>query len=438
MSEDALKARINELEAELDKKDREIHSLLDRIEELEDNIMRLDALIPDHDSKKKKRKQQVLDSKLAIELDEKDRQIRDLKNSMGFLRKEKLQLQQELERIKSQQSESSVIRVEDLRSKPPLNMLVKELQDKVNNQRSIIKKLRSQKAGNEDFSELLHQKEEEVEILKSENSDLKQKLNELSTQSSNKSRDPITKELIEDLQEQLTKSKRKISDLKQKIQKPEKKNNKSEKEIKKVKKYKKEINEQKNLLKEKDEEIKELKKVIITLQKAENAANFKAEDISSSEMMKKLKDDLQTKLNKSKLQIKSLEAELKKYQGKTPIESKESQNELEGKLKMQREMAMFLQKQLATKEEEIETIKNEAVQIKRKYRQLENQLRLKDEKLNGLHHQIDSLNIHTQDQPIREDPNLDLRIRELKNKVENLKKRNNEQKLEITQLRKRI
>ena len=112
MSEDALKARINDLEADLDKKDIENHNLLDRIEELEDNIMRLEALIPEEDIKKKSRKQQTSDSKLAIELDEKDRQIRLVKDKMGFLRKEKVQLQQELDRIKSQLGESSVIRFE--------------------------------------------------------------------------------------------------------------------------------------------------------------------------------------------------------------------------------------------------------------------------------------------------------------------------------------
>ncbi|MFX0001962.1 MAG: hypothetical protein ACFE9C_16940 [Candidatus Hodarchaeota archaeon] len=437
MSEDTLKTHINDLKAELNKKDTEIHNLLDRIEVLEDNIMRLEALIPEEDTKKKTKKQQAIDSKLAIELDEKERQIRELKNNMGFLRKEKLQLQQELERIKANQSESSVIRVEDLRSKTPLNMLVKELQEKVNNQRSIIKKLRSQNVGSEESDELLAKKEEEIGILKSENLDLQQKLKNFSSESSDKSRDSITKDLIEELQDQLTKSKRQITELKQIIEQSDKKRTKNEKEITRVKDYKKEISEHKDQLKKKDDEIKELKKEIISLQKAEIAANFEQDDIASSEMMKKLKDDLQNKLNKAKVQIQSLEAELKKHQQTRPIESADFQNELEGKLKMQREMAMFLQKQLKTKEEEIETIKNEAVQIKTKYRQLENQLRLKEEKLNEFQRQLDNLNIQTQVPHMREDPNLDLRIRELKNTIENLLKLNNEQKIEIAQLRKR-
>lgn len=437
MSEDALKARINDLKVELERKDREIHSLLDRIEELEDNIMRLEDLIPDEDPKNKSKKQQAVDSKLAIELDEKDRKIREIKNSMGFLRKEKVQLQQELEAIKIQQKDSSVIRVEDLRSAPPLNMLVKELQDKVNNYRSIINKLRSQNVGNNDLSEQLNQREMEIKILKSENLDLQQKLKELDTYSRNKGSDSIQKELIEDLQEQLTKSKKQIADLKLKIVKSDKKSKKNEKDITKIKEFKKQINDQKDIVKEREAEIKELKKEIILLQKADIAANFEQDDITSNKMMKTLQNDLQNKLNKAKQRIQSLKVELKKMQEGKPIESMQPQSELEGKLKMQREMATFLQKQLKTKEEEIETIKNEAVQIKGKYRQLENQLRSKEERLNDLQRQLDNFNIQTQVQHTRVDPTLDLRLRELKNRLENLEKLNNEQKLEIAQLRKR-
>ncbi len=155
-------------------------------------------------------------------------------------------------------------------------------------------------------------------------------------------------------------------------------------------------------------------------------------------MIKTLKEDLQTKLNRAKMQIKTLQDQLNTYRTGTAMDSTGSQKELEGKLKMQREMAMFLQKQLDTKEGEIETIKNEAVQIKAKYRQLENQSRLKDQKLNDLQRQLDSLNIQNQVLPKKEDPDLALRVRELKNKVDNLRKLNNEQRIEISQLRKKI
>ncbi len=438
MSEDTLKARINVLEAEIGKKDNEIHSLLDRIEEHEDTIMRLEALIPDEDNTKKSKKKQATDSKLAIELDEKDRQIRELKNKMGFLRKEKVQLQQKLERIKSRSKESSVIRVEDIRSKPPLNALVKDLQEKINKQQSLISKLRAYKVNSEGFDEKLKEKEKNIEILKSEILEFNQKIKDFSTASDNKKGDSLTKKLIEDLQQQLNKSKRQITELKQKLEKSVKKSKKELKEIRKNEGLKREINDLNELLKSKDNEIEELNKNVISLQKAEIAANFEQNDVSSNQMIETLKEDLQNKLNRAKLQIKSLQEQLRKEQiVKTP-ELSGNQNELEGKLKMQREMAIFLQKQLDTKEGEIETIKNEAVQIKTKYRQLENQVRLKDQKLSDLQRQLDTINIQTQLQPKKEDPNLALRVRELKNKMDYLEKLNSEQKLEISQLRKKF
>ena len=155
-------------------------------------------------------------------------------------------------------------------------------------------------------------------------------------------------------------------------------------------------------------------------------------------MIKRLKEDLQNKLNRAKLQIKSLQEQIKKDQMTKSPEPSENRNELEGKLKMQREMAIFLQKQLETKEGEIETIKNEAVQIKRKYRHLENDVKVKDQKISDLQRQLDSFNFQTRVQPKKEDPNLALRVRELKNKLNNLEKLNSEQRLEISQLRKQI
>jgi len=219
MIEDALKARIRELEEELKRKNKEINAYLDRIGELEDIIMRLEALIPEEDDKKKSRKRKVMDSKLAIELDEKNKLIRKLKDEMGFLRKEKIRLQRELEKIKSANKDSSVIRVEDLRSEPPLNDLVKELQDTVIKQRSLITKLKTNKVDNEDILEKSRVKDKEIEILKSEISQLNQKLKDFSPISNDKSDDFIAKKLIEDLQQELNKTKRQVIDLKQKLAK---------------------------------------------------------------------------------------------------------------------------------------------------------------------------------------------------------------------------
>ncbi|MFX0034603.1 MAG: hypothetical protein ACFE9I_03045 [Candidatus Hermodarchaeota archaeon] len=439
MTEDALKARIRVLEEELERKNREINDLLDRIEEYEETIMRLEALIPEEDHKKKSKKQQAFDSKMAIQLDEKDKKIRELKNSMGFLRKEKVQLQQELQRIKSNMSESSVIRVEDLRSPPPLNALVKELQDKINKQQSLINKLKSENANSGDIIEKLKDKDEKIEILKFEISGLNQKLKDLSSSSEDKSGESITKKLIEDLQKELHKSKIQANDLKQKLIKFEKKDKKELKNIEpsKIKDLTKELDDLKNQIEKKDNEIKKLKDDVIIFQKTEITAEIEQGNPQSGQIMKELKEDLQNKLNKAKIQIKSLQEELKKYQGESKPPSNKTQKELEGNLKMQREMAMFLQKQLETKEAEIETIKNEAVQIKTRYRQLENQVRLKDRKIEEMQSQYDSFNIQPQIQPRKEDSNLKLRLGELKNMVDELKKENIEQRIEISQLRKK-
>ena len=154
------------------RKDEEINIYLDKIEELEDIIMRLESLIPVEDIKKKSRKKKKMDSKLAFELDEKEKKFRELKDKMGFLRKENLQLRRELEKIKFANSSSSRIKIEDLRPEPLLNDLVKELQYIVNNQRLIISKLKTNKVDKEDLLKNLRYKEEEIKRLKSEISHL--------------------------------------------------------------------------------------------------------------------------------------------------------------------------------------------------------------------------------------------------------------------------
>ena len=149
---------------------------------------------------------------------------------------------------------------------------------------------------------------------------------------------------------------------------------------------------------------------------------------------------MQNKLNKAKIQIRSLQEQLKQYDGEKSPEQAKPQSELEGQLKMQREMAIFLQKQLEIREGEIETIKNEAVQIKGKYKQLESQIRLKDKKINELQEKLEGSYVQPYSQPppaSAEDPNLTLRLKELKSLIEDLKKQNAEQRLEISVLRKK-
>ena len=416
MSEAALKDKIRELELKLEKKDLEIEQFEDTIEQLEDIIMELEAIKElEEGAKTKSKKIQAAESRFAYKLEEKNKYIRNLKNTMGILRKDYTQLQQEFEKFKIIHRESSVIRVEDFRKKPPLNALVADLQDKVNKQKSFINKLEYQLKAAAESNEKLKEKDDTIEIYKSEINELNQKITELSSASQNESGDSMTKKLIEDLQKQLNKSKRQILDLKQKLLKFDKKSKKPDK---------------------KDQEIEKLKNEIKSLKKGKITTVSDQADMASSEMIHTLKDDLQNKLNKSKLEVKSLQEQLKKYKTGALSETGGSQKEIEGKLKMQREMAIFLQKQLEAKDGEIETIKNEAVQIKKRYRQLENQLKTRDQKLNDLQKQIERHTTRTPTQN-QEDPHLTLRLRELKSIIDDLQKQNTEQRMELVQLRKK-
>jgi chromosome segregation ATPase len=426
-----LEARIRELEDELAEKDSEIIDYLYKLEQLEAEVTQFEQLVPE--GKKRGKKKQAAQSKMALKLKEKDEEIRELKNRMGFLRKEKVQLQQEYEKFKKNQEESSVIRVEDLRQRPPLNALVTDLQDKVNKQKSQINRLNYRVKEAVRDSEKLQELESVIDTYKSEIDELNQKLKELSSPSDNESGDSIAKKLIEDLQKQLNKSKREIIELKQKLSKKTKKSEKRS-DILKINKLGDQVKELNELIKTKNNEIKNLKN--------DNVSNgtfpgrSDQTDVTSSEMIKKLKEDLQNQLNKSKLQVRSLQEQVRKYESGEISGTGETQKEMEGKLKLQREMAMFLEKQLKTKEGEVETIKNEAVQIKKRYRQLENQLKLRDQKLNDLQKQINGQISRAPIQP-QQDPQLSLRLRELKVFVQDLEKKNLEQRVEIAQLRKK-
>ncbi|MHA1987345.1 MAG: hypothetical protein ACW98D_11960 [Promethearchaeota archaeon] len=447
MSEDPLKARIKELETRIREledehaeKDNELIDYLYQQEQLEAKVTQLEQLVPE--DKKKGKKKQIAESRLTLKLKEKDEEIRDLKDRMGRLRKEKVQLQQEFEKFRILYEQSNVIRVEDLRQQPPLNVLVKDLQEMVNKQKSEIAKLQSKLKETEESIEKVTEYESDIETYKSEINSLNQKLTELSAPSESKSGDSVAKKLIEDLQKQLNKSKGQIIELKHKLSKKVKKSEKRS-DTAKLNKLEDQVNELSALVETKNNEIENLKKDQTS--RGNISGSSDQTDASSSAMIKTLKEDLQNQLNKSKLQVKSLQEQIKKYRsGETPRKV-ENQKELDGKLKMQREMAMFLEKQLKSKEGEIETIKNEAVQIKKRYRQLENQLKLRDQKINDLQKQVDIQIVQTPTQPTpltqptqpQKEPQLTLRLKELKNFVQDLEKENLEQRLEIEQLRKR-
>ena len=435
--EENLLKKFDELKKDLDKKDNEIIGYIDKIDNLEEEIMKLHEIMSEEPSKKRSKK--LKESKLQIELDVKNREIRELKDRMGFLRKDKLTAQKKLDNIKLLES-TSVIRVEDLREKPPLNILVKELQDKINKQESLIRKLKLKNIRSSDFSEVLREKEEEIESLKLQLTELNRKLEKSESVSEIGVNDSpaltssnISKSLLEDLQNTLNKTKRENSELKQKLNSYKDKS----KFKNKIKDYENKIAEFKTKLENKETEIRELREQRSLM-----------DDPSQSPILKQVVEELKTKLNKSKSQISILQEQLKAFGNQKVPNEAVPQSNIDSNLKIQREMASFLQQQLDeaknalnTKDEEITTIKNEAIRIKRGYEDLENQIRLKDKKVSQLMNDINKLSMvaetHIQTQKV-ENPQLTLRIEELKAIIEDLTKQNIEQRLEIDQLRKSI
>ncbi len=442
MTED-LKAKVLKLEQELQKKDQEISGHLDKIEKLEETVERLDALVPDEEEEetKSKGKGKTKDSKAQIELEVKDKEIRELKDKMGFLRKEKIQLQQELEKIIKEQNKeqgkgSSVIRIEE--KKTPLDALVNDLQAKVNKQRLMITQLKQQtmSADAAELNQKIKEKEDELEKLKGENVDLKKKASQAPAAGS----DSITKGLTQDLQNQLNKTKKQLETMKQQLEKYESKGKKekSGKVDKEFDALKENIDELKEEVSKKNAQIEDLKtKIGKGKETAPSAAAPGTAPVPG------IVEDLQSKLNKSKIQIKTLQDELDKYkkEGKAP-EGKAPQ-ELEQELTMQKQMLVSLQQELETqnqtlqaKEGELGAVKGEATQHKIKCEDLENVIKLKEQKINELKAQVEGLSgqVFAPATPV-EDPQLALRLREFKSILDELTKQNIQQRLELSQLR---
>jgi len=435
---DNLEKKNSDLQLELIKKEEQLDTYLDKIEQFEVELMNYEVMFDENTSKKKLKK--ALEEKLKLELDAKNREIRELKDRMGFLRMEKIESQKKLDLEIKKTSSASVISVEELREKEkvPLNLLLQDLQDKINKQESIIKRLKSKDIGSDEFNEKMREKDEKIEGLADQIADLKENLEKKPTKievKSKKTNEAISKNLLEDLQNNLNKVKRQNDELRKKLDKYEKKDKKKkgQKEDKDIQELKDQISQLTGELEYKNKEIENL-----------NTSTIHLESLSGPDSLKQVVEELKDKLNKSKTQITSLQQQLRANQIITTDTL--PQEDVEGKLKIQREMASFLQQQLdeskhaiKTKEEEIATIKNEAIRIKRKYEELDNQLKLKEQKINDLKTDLDSLRIQIQTQNNTTqslNPEFKLRLKELESLVDDLNKQNIQQRLEISQLRK--
>jgi len=438
--EEKLLRKIQDLQSELDKNEIQINSYLDKIDGHEIEIMKYEEMFDENAPKSKIKK--AKEEKLNLEINAKDREIRELKNRLGFLRKEKIDIQKKYELECKKNTETSVISVEELRAKdkPPLNVLLQELQDKINKQESIIKRLKSKDIGSDEYNEILKEKDKKIEMLTDQIADLKGTLSKTASDEELDNKPPsnnISKILLEDLQNNLTKQKRLNNELKKKLEKYQQKD-----ESKKGTEANSQILELQNIISQLTSELEYKNKII----EENTTSNIHRESESDTDSLHTVVEELKSKLSKAKSQITSLQQQFVENQTQKPRSESLSSGETEGKLKIQREMASFLQKQLAeannalkTKEEEITTIKTEAIRIKRKYEELENTIKLKDQKTNELYANTEALKmqIHTQNTTSRSiHPDVKLRLKELQSLVDDLNKQNIQQRLEISQLRK--
>ena len=445
--EENLQRKIQDLQSELEKKEIQINSQLDKLDGLENEVMKYQEMFDENAPKSKIKK--AKEEKLNIEIDAKNREIRELKDRMGFLRKEKITLQKKYELECKKNTETTVISVEALREKEkaPLNVLLQELQDKINKQASMIRRLKSGEFGSGEDNEILKEKDKKIEMLSDQISsfteqiatltdqisELKDKLSksapniEIDKHPSNN----ISKTLLEDLQKNLSKVKRQNNELKKKLEKFQKRD-KSKKEPEENS----QLIELQDIISQLTSELEHKNKII----EENTISSIHRESESAANLLHSVVEELKSKLSKAKSQIANFQlAQEHSFKSLSPSET-------EGKLKIQREMASFLQKQLAdsnnslkTKEEEITTIKTEAIGIKRKYEQLNSLIKSKDQEVNGLNADITALKmqIHTQKAPSQSiHPDVKLRLKELQSLVDDLTKQTIQQRLEISQLRK--
>lgn len=432
--EKALNVKIDELEMELEDKDKELYEALDKIESLEDAVMRLEAMVPDDNGKKGKKK--TGDSKIMLELEDREREIRELKDKLGFLRKEKIQLQSEMEQAAKMEAQSGVIRIEE--KKTPLDALVNELQGKLNKQRLLITKLKqkSMDADSAELTEKLRVKEEEVKSMKLELEELRERVKDSQTNKAASVQAEaganITKGLTEELQNKLNKSKIQIEGLQKKLDAQDKKGKKGKKvkdDDSAVDELQEKIDELQEDLNNRNIQIEKLKAQILGLKDAPKGETGAESKPAAGGSIGALTEELQNKLNKAKIQIKTLQDKLQSAQaGKAPAGS-ESTAEIEKELSMQKEMVISLQ-------QDIEAAKSDATQKTLKCEELGVQVQLKEQQINALKAQIDTLSSKSQASAApTEDPNVALRLRELKGFVEELNKQNIQQRLEISELR---
>lgn len=158
--------RIDELELLLEKKEVDISSYKEKIAELEEKITKFQTDSPNFKPSKKDKE----NFNRCIE--EKEAEIRDLKDKMSYLRKENIDLKKKIESDQKQNNTfGSVIHIE--REKPPLQVLVDDLQSKLISQKFLIANLKNEL---EQVKQYQHDKSLKLQEAKVENAGFKQKM----------------------------------------------------------------------------------------------------------------------------------------------------------------------------------------------------------------------------------------------------------------------
>ncbi|MBD3197816.1 MAG: hypothetical protein GF317_22385 [Candidatus Lokiarchaeota archaeon] len=152
------KSELEILREEVANSEKRINYLLDKIELLEENIFKLEELLSDGIDEENY--SAFANAKYKIELKEKDNKIRDLKDKLGFLRKENIELKRNANNGGAKETIGSVIRIE--KKKKPLQQLVIELQDKLAKRDLRIKKIETE---NGQIKNLMNDKEVTIENL---------------------------------------------------------------------------------------------------------------------------------------------------------------------------------------------------------------------------------------------------------------------------------
>ncbi|MFX1302898.1 MAG: hypothetical protein ACFFBV_12340 [Promethearchaeota archaeon] len=231
----SLKSQIHKLKLELDKKNQEINIYNEKIHDNEEELMKLHEFISKTPSQATFQK--IIETKYSFELKEKEREIRDLKNRMGFLRQEKNAFQRELEELKKR-NKSSALSVEEIREN---QKKINDLLSLENLAIELRKELYMQEILLGNFKKEIVKKDKQIKNLNLTKKELNKEIKIKNSLLEGKVNRKIKRELNKELQKELNKCEKQIEDLRNKLIKYKKA--KGEKI-----KHKIEINELKNKL----------------------------------------------------------------------------------------------------------------------------------------------------------------------------------------------